>query len=251
MSTPMNVLAPVPALRPMADAPVVVGFVAIKQTPRLLVSLGSKIPRDIVPMPVDRLSTLCQRQRTAPVALHGLVVCVPQSRLPPEDRALIDDLATLIPVLRVGEDGREAGLTFFDRCRQATPKVPRSVTRLVYRQPVIVHRIGRAEEPRLLLSENVSPGGVFVHDPHLSCNSGDRLSLRFPGLRKVPELAGEIRWVQPDGTVGQLRGYGCAFDTALDLAVRRLLDEAQTPGEQASEEPPVLRKLRLGRGYRR
>jgi len=198
-------------------------------------------------MPIDQLSSRGRYPRTSPVPLHGLVVCVPQARLPAEERALIDDLATLIPVLRIGEDGREAGLTFFDRCRQTTARVPRPLTRQVYRQPVIVRRIGHADEPRLLLSENVSDGGVFVRDPTLSCSPGDRLLLRFPGLRKVPELTADIRWVQPESNGDRLLGYGCVFSAAPDLGVRRLLDEAEALAEPKAMSIPVPPRVLSGR----
>lgn len=218
--------------RDAEPASAIVAFLEIAQAPRLLASLASKIPPDIVPMPLERLSAYCQRPGAVPVALNGVVVCVPHEALAPEDRAIVEDLARLIPVLRIHDDPRGEGRGFFDRCREAQPRVPRAADRVVYRQPVTVTRADRPDPGRLLVAENVSPGGMFLKDPCLSCDPHEILRLRFPGLTDVPELTGRVRWVRPHRERGQPPGYGCVFDSPLEGAVRRLL-----AGVQAVREP--------------
>ena len=234
----MTVSAPLLVLSDCAAASAIVAFVAIARAPKLLTSLARKVPHDIVPMPVDRLSSFCRSVRGTPIALNGLVVCVPEESLPEDDRAVLDDLGRLIPVLRIHDDPREEGRAFFDRCRQAAPRVPRAVDRFEYRRPVVVAPAGGASAPRLLLAENVSPGGLFLKDPCLSCDRDEVLRLRFPGLPEVPELIGRVRWVRAARERGQAAGYGCAFDNPVELAVRRLLADARTLAGQETPPPP-------------
>ena len=233
----MTVSAPLLVLSDCAAASAIVAFVAITRAPKLLTSLARKVPPDIVPMPVDRLSSFCRRVRGAPIAVNGLVVCVPEESLPEEDRAVLDDLGRLIPVLRIHDDPREEGRAFFERCRKAAPRVPRAVDRFEYRRPVVVAPGGRASAQRLLLADNVSPGGLFLNDPCLSCDRDEVLRLRFPGLPEVPELIGRVRWVRTEREGGQSLGYGCAFDNPVDAAVRRLLADARTPKTQPRPLP--------------
>jgi hypothetical protein len=237
----VTVSAPLLVLSDCAAASAIVAFVAITRAPKLLTSLARKVPPDIVPMPVDRLSNFCRRVRGTPIALNGLVVCVPEESLPEEDRAIVDDLGSLIPVLRVHDDPREEGRAFFDRCRQAAPRVPRAIDRFEYRRPVVVAPGGQTSAQRLLLAENVSPGGLFLKDPCLSCDRGEVLRLRFPGLPEVPELRGRVRWVRTEREGGQPLGYGCAFDNPVDAAVRRLLADARTSAGQETQPPPLPR----------
>ncbi len=148
----MTVSAPRLVLSDCAAASAIVAFVAITRAPKLLTSLARKVPPDIVPMPVDRLSSFCRRVRGTPIALNGLVVCVPEESLPEEDRAVVDDLGRLIPVLRIHDDPREAGRAFFERCREAAPRVPRAVDRFEYRRPVVVAPGGGDSAQRRLLA---------------------------------------------------------------------------------------------------
>lgn len=216
---------------------IVVAFVEIAKAPKLLGSLG-QIPRDIVPMPIGSLSMLCRRGKDAPAALSGVVVCVPEADLPSTEQKILVELGRLIPVFRICEDSRDAGLSFFDRCRQVVPRVPRFVDRLDYRKPVFVARDGGDGIQRLLLSENVSLGGIFLRDPVVQCGPDDVLHLRFPGLVEVPELVGRVRWVRDAAKPGLPPGYGCAFDGPAELAARRLLSAVRSLEEE--EGRPAL-----------
>jgi len=243
------VSAPSLLLPDLRGASIVVAFVEIAKAPKLLASLG-KIPRDIVPMPIGRPSTLCRRGKDAPVALSGIVVCVPEAALAWPERKILEDLKRSIPVLRVCDDPRDAGRTFFDRCRETVPRVPRFLDRLPYRGPVVVARDGGYEiQQRLLLSENVSLGGVFLKDPALQCGPEDVLTLRFPGLIEVPELTGRIRWVRGEGQPGLPPGYGCAFDGPPEAAARRLLSAVRAL-EKEERYPALPPPRRLPRNFR-
>lgn len=217
----------------------VVAFLKIEKAPRLLASLASRVPPDIIPMPMQRLSGYCRGEQSGRVAFSGVVVCVPECTLAEEDVSILRDLGRMIPVFRVLDDPREVGLTFFERCREATPRIPRSVVRFGFGRPVIVSRAKDPDHKRLFLAENLSQGGLFINDPHLSCDPDDILQLRFPGFSEVPELLGRIRWVRTESGPGAVRGYGCAFDSAPDSALRRLVSGAHALiRERPGPQPP-------------
>jgi hypothetical protein len=222
---------------PAASA--VVAFLKIEKAPRLLASLASRIPSDVIPMPIQRLSGFCRQSQGRPVAFSGVVVCVPERTLPEEDAGILRDLSGLIPVFRVLDDPREVGLTFFERCRDAIPRIPRSANRFEFRRPVVVARAQEPEHKWLLVVENLSAGGLFIRDPRLSCTPEELLQLRFPGLGEVPALLGRIRWVHTQRDRDSTPGYGCAFDSPSDPAVRRLLSGARALTQEAPEPPPA------------
>ncbi|MDW7709829.1 MAG: PilZ domain-containing protein [Deferrisomatales bacterium] len=220
-----------------ARSSAVVAFLQIDKAPRLLASLASKVPSDVIPMPIARLAGFCGPTTGRPVAFSGVVLCVPEQALPEEDARILRDLGRLIPVYRIMDDPREVGLTFFERCRGTIPRVPRSEARFHFGRPVVVARLGKPDHEWLLVATNLSQGGLFIKDPHLGCDPEEPLELRFPGLTEVPTLLGRVRWVRGRGQGGVAPGYGCAFESPSDPAVRRLLTGARA-ALQGRCEPP-------------
>lgn len=228
-----TVITPAPRIE-HAPSRVTVAFVALAKAPKLLASLSAKIPPDVVPMPIERLTLLCRTANRHPTGINGVVVCVPQLQLPEIDRSILKDLAQIIPVFYVYEDRRDKAVTFFDECRKTPARTPRMPPRIAYRRPVAMALWGDAAAQRLLTSENVSPGGIFVKDPNPINVENGMASLRFLGLRKVPELLVRIRWIRETKTPGLALGYGCSFDNVSALALRRLFADATT---RATPEP--------------
>lgn len=242
----MNTCAPLPIpTNPDVDS-VIVAFLGLKRAPKLLASLAAKIPSDVIPMPVDRLSAPSRGGTTEAAPLNGVVVCVSEGTLPDEDRAILRELGSFIPVLRLLEDPREAGRNFFHRCRETHPRIPRRSERLDYRRPVVVARTQCLNGERLVIAENISPGGLFLKDPCQDFAPDEVVKLRFPGLPEVPALLAHVRWVREDGKRSHPPGYGCAFENPADLAVRRLLAAVESLMDPDAE-PPLPPQRRTSR----
>jgi hypothetical protein len=203
----------------------VVLFVGLAKAAKVLASLASKLPPDIIPLPTRDLESLYARSRPT-VSVSGVVLCVPREQLGDVDRAVLSDLERVLPIYSTCGQSVLTGREFFELCRQVNSCVPRDPNRKVFRIPAIVSPAPDTEEQRLIRIENVSSGGVFLEDPELRYTLTDLLKVRLAGQRDI--LLTEVRWVRDSKRPSEPMGYGCAFSDTTDRAVKKLLELAQS-----------------------
>ena len=204
----------------------VVLFVTPSKASRLLASLASRLPEDIIPLPAEDIQSLYARGRpTVPVS--GIVLCVPREQLSNVDRSALHELERILPIYSTCGQSSMSGREFFEMCRQVSPCVPRDPDRKIFHTPAIVSPVNQTDTQRLISLENVSSGGLFLEDPELIHNVSDLLQVRLLDGHGV-SVQTEVRWTRDQKRPGEPLGYGCAFPGAQQYAVKKLLELAES-----------------------
>jgi hypothetical protein len=210
----------------------VVLFAGLTRASNVVASLAARLPTDVVPLPTRSLESLYARGRPT-VSVSGIVLCVPRGQLSDVDRAVLNDLERVLPIYSTCGQSALTGREFFELCRQVSSCVPRDPNRKIIRVPAIVSPVAHTQHQRLIRTENVSPGGVFLQDPELRHEISDLLKVRLAGRQDIL-VQTEIRWLRDRKRPSEPLGYGCAFSDTPDRTLNKLLEVA--------ESAPTIRK---------